>query len=140
MWLKPSDKVLIDSREYADLKIATFKPAQKTEAPMSRQQLTMLQLGSYLPNFEMLASKPQDFKNSVGVMCDNLIRTAEWQYLVEHLKQDQVNKSLFTEGISYTDDFIRGSINGIYVVDEQIRLLGMSHQENVRKGIAPSAK
>jgi len=130
--LKGTNNVLIDAKELADLKIRALDNLGRT--PLSKAQLTQLQLGTYIPNFEDLSKKPDDFKNKIGRMCRDLVRSEEWEYLITHLKQEQVNKSLFTEGISYTEDFIRGTINGIYVVDANINDLGSNYDQRLIEG------
>ncbi len=127
----PPNMVLIDARELADLRLK----ATSSERLMSKEHLTMKQLGTYIPNFEDLSKKPDGFKNAVGLMCAQLIGSAEWEYLITHLKQDQVNNSLFNPEVKYSDDFVRGTINGIYIVDDQVQTLGAGYNDRVQKGL-----
>lgn len=134
--LEDTNMVLVDANELVELRL--IKSNASRVQPISQAQLTMMQLGSYLPNFEMLNNKPDAFKNDIGLFCSNLRKSEAWQYLITHLKQDQVNLSLFSDDASApnrNEQFIRGSINGIYVVEDQVDRLGMSYDEN-NKGIS----
>lgn len=130
--LLTEDKVVLDSKEYVELNVRATKPKGAVVEPLSREQLTMKQLGSYVPSFTPLAEKSDDFKQSLALLCNQLSKSTEFQYLIDHLKQDQVNLYLFDEE-KKTDDWVRGSINGIYVVDEQIRLLGSGYKPAEKK-------
>lgn len=130
--MKGTNMVLIDAQELLDLKARAIAKAETK--PLTSAQLTMLQLGSYIPNFEALAAKPDDFKNRLGRLCRELMLSEEWQYLITHLKQDQVNNAFFVEGVTVTDPFVRGSINGVYVVDEQIGILGRNYDQRLKEG------
>jgi len=121
--------VVIDAKDYADMRLRSLEAAQA----MSPEALTMKQLGSYIPNFKPLSGKPDSFKNAIGAFCMNTMKSNEWQYLITHMKQDQVNTALFTEGKTVVDPFIRGSINGIYIVADQISTLGMGYEERMNK-------
>lgn len=123
--LKDSNMVLVDAQELLDLRLAKSRAAQQVLTP---EQLTMKQLGTYLPNFEALAEKPEQFKREIGLFCSNLRKSEAWKYLIEHLKQDQVNLLLFSPERK-SEDYARGSINGVYVVADQIDSLGMSYDE-----------
>jgi hypothetical protein len=105
---------------------------------LSIEKLTMKQLGSYIPDFIDLSRKGDEFKTRIGLMCSNLIATEEWNYLITHLKQDQVNLSLFSDEPK-DDKFVRGSINGIYVVDDQVRKLGETFN-STNKGVEKKKK
>jgi hypothetical protein len=132
--------VTIDAKELADLRIRAANASAKPVEPLSREHLTMKQLGSYLPNFEVLANKDDAFKNAIGMLCRNLMLDQNWQYLITHLKQDQVNLSLFGEERK-DDNWVRGSINGIYVVDDQINMLGRNYEQRLKSGtIDPKAE
>ena len=132
--IKGTNLVTIDARELTDLRLAVSNArATAQQTPLTKGQLTQQQLGSYLPNFVELAKKPDDFKNSLGLLCKNLIASEEWQYLIEHLKQDQVNLSLFGEERK-PDDWVRGSINGIYVVDDMVSTLGRNFDQRMKEG------
>lgn len=133
-----TNMVLIDATELADLRLRALDNA--IQVPLSKEHLTMKQLGSYLPNFEFIGSKSDAFKNSIGLMCRNLIQSEEWKYLIEHLKQDQVNLAFFTEGVKSTDDWVRGSINGVYIVDDQINTLGASYLDREKQGLVGEKK
>ena len=141
--LKPDNWVMIGADEYADLRakaIPRKQAVQEEVHALTREALTMKQLGSYVPSFEVLAEKDDTFKNSLGMICSNLLRQPEWKYLMDHLKQDQVNISLFSEEKTFTDPWVRGSINGIYVVEEQVRLLGNGFDDRKKKGLIPNEK
>ncbi len=129
--LKDSNMVLVDAQELLDLRLAK----SRTAPTLTPEQLTMKQLGTYLPNFETLAEKPEQFKREIGLFCSNLRKSEAWKYLIEHLKQDQVNLLLFSEQRK-SEDYSRGSINGIYVVADQIESLGMSYDELNKSGNA----
>lgn len=134
--LEDTNMVLVDANELVELRLAKSK--LNDVKPLSQAQLTMLQLGSYLPNFEMLNTQSEQFRNEIGLFCSNLRKTEAWKYLINHLKQDQVNLSLFSDDVSApnrNEQFTRGSINGIYVVEDQVERLGMSYDEN-NKGIS----
>lgn len=102
--------------------------------PLSKGELTMKQLGSFVPSFEVIAQKTNDEKLAIGAMCSQIIASSFWKYLIDHLKQDQVNLFLFDDNRK-SEDFVRGTINGIYVVDEQINLLGTAYDDKQRKGM-----
>lgn len=141
--LRPANTFFVDAQEYADIKLRVVGlerenkqlrmdvyqlNSQAVEAtPMVKEHLTMKQLGSYIPSFEAMSTKTDAFKTVLAQLCYQLSISPEWKYLVEHLKQDQVNLYLFTEDRK-SEDFMRGSINGIYVVDEQVRLLGSGYK------------
>jgi len=131
--LEDTNMVLVDANELVELRLAKSRASQVQ--PLTQAELTMKQLGSYLPNFEMLNTQPDSFKNEIGLFCSNLRKTEAWKYLITHLKQDQVNLSLFSDDASApnrNEQFTRGSINGIYVVEDQVERLGMSYDENNR--------
>lgn len=117
------DQLVVDASEYVSLKI------KKEQSPLSKAELTQLQLGSYVPSFKVLADQTDDFKMAMSTFCRQTIDSTYWKYIVEHLKQDQVNNLLFVDP-KPSDDWIRGSINGIYIVDEQIRLLASAEKDN----------
>lgn len=93
----------------------------------TKYQLTMAQLGTFLPNFESLSEKGDDFKNSLSLVCYNLTLAPQWSWLIDRLKQDQVNGYLF-DPERKSEDFMRGTINGIYVVEEIIKERASAHQ------------
>lgn len=134
--LKDTNMVLVDANELVELRLA--KSNASRVQPLSQAQLTMVQLGSYLPNFQMLNTQPEQFRKDIGLFCSNLRKSEAWKYLITHLKQDQVNLSLFSDDASApnrNEQFTRGSINGIYVVEDQVETLGLSYDEN-NKGIS----
>ena len=124
-YLIGKDKVVIEASEYLKL---SMKKEQPMATPLTPAQLTQKQLGSYLPNFEHLSLKGDQFKYDLGALCKTLITSEHWNYLVTHLKQDQVNMQLFSD--TKDEMFVRGSINGIYVVADMVSNLGTSHVEN----------
>lgn len=128
--LSKSD-MIVPANSYAELVTRKFEPTKIGEL-LTKEQLTMKQLGSYIPNFIVLNSKSEQFKVELGQICKTLINSEHFKYLMEHLKQDQVNNLLFQEK-KPTDDWVRGSINGIYVVEDIIKQLGISAQENTPK-------
>ena len=114
-------QIVVDATEYISLK------SKKTPSVMEKAELTQHQLGSYVPSFEVLTGKKDDFKLGLSTFCKNTMDSSYWPYLIDHLKQDQVNNLLFNPPETRpSEDFVRGSINGIYIVDEQIRLLASS--------------
>lgn len=153
--LKNSEYVVLPVTKYADLglQIANLKSANNDFArnairkdsgedtgKCTPEQLLMKQLGSYIPSFEPLEGKSDEFKNSLGRLCREMLLSPEFQYLIDHLKQDQVNIDLFGEGEKKDKMFVRGSINGIYIVDEQIRLLAIGYIDRLSKGLIPTEK
>lgn len=128
--IKGTNLMLVDANTLVDMRMKSMEEKQE---PLSREHLTMKQLGSYIPNFETLDKKPDSFKNAVGLMCRNLMLTEEWQYLVNHLKQDQVNLYLFDENRK-DENYVRGSINGIYVVDDMVNSLGSNYEQRLQSG------
>lgn len=136
---KETDKLIKLTLEVLELKkkLADYNArdlAKSKEMPLTPEKLTMMQLGSYVPSFEPLWAKSDEFKRGVGSTCSQLVQSEGWKYLIEHLKQDQVNLYLFNEDENRDEKFVRGSINGIYIVDEQVRTLGMAYDES-QKGI-----
>lgn len=123
--LQDTNMVMVDANELLELRNARAAMQGKMLSP---EHLTMKQLGSYIPSFEVLANKPEAFKLEIGLFCSNLLKSESWKYLMEHLKQDQVNLLLFSEQRK-SEDYVRGSINGIYVVADQVESLGMSYNE-----------
>lgn len=133
--IKGTDRVVISSKELIRLQLIELN----VKKPITVEHLTMKQLGSYVPNFEMLSSKTDSFKNDMGIFCSNLLKSSMWTYLINHLKQDQVNLSLFSDDKSApnrNDNFTRGSINGIYVVEDQISTLGIFYDDQLKKKIS----
>lgn len=117
------DQLVVDASEYIALKI------KKEQSLLSKAQLTQHQLGSYIPSFKVLADQTDDFKTAMSTFCRQTIDSTYWKYLIEHMKQDQVNNLLFVDP-KPSDDWVRGSINGIYIVDEQIKLLASAEKGN----------
>lgn len=117
------DQLVVDASEYLALKL------KKEQTPLSKAQLTQHQLGSYIPSFKVLADQTDDFKTAMSTFCRQTIDSTYWKYLIEHMKQDQVNNLLFVDP-KPSDDWVRGSINGIYIVDEQIKLLASAEKGN----------
>lgn len=135
--LKGTNKVLVDANELVELRL--LKSKQSATVPLTQAELTMKQLGSYIPSFEVLSGKPDSFKREVGLFCSNLVKSETWKYLIDHLKQDQVNLSLFSDdntAPNRNEQFTRGSINGIYIVEDQVLKLGMAFDEVSKKGIS----
>lgn len=97
---------------------------------LTQGQLTREELGSYLPSFEYLADKPNSFKEGSELMAHQLYRSEHWKHIVNHLKQEQVNKLLFSEP-GQSLEFIRGSINGIYMFEEIINMLAASRESRM---------
>lgn len=128
--LNQTNMVMIDAKELAALRLRATDTRKLTP-----EQLTQHQLGSYVPNFVDISKQSDAFKNSLGQLCSNLMNAPEWEYLMNHLKQDQVNRALFTEGITVNDGYVRGSINGIYVVDDIVGSLGISYDERAKAGM-----
>jgi len=107
--------------------------ARLATQPLTRGELTMKQLGSYLPNFKGIASQTDDFRRNLGRLCYQISQSSEWQYLMTNLKQDQVNTYIFTDEERKSEDFMRGSINGIYIVDEQVNGFAQGYAKLVEK-------
>ncbi len=131
--LEGTNMVLVDANELVELRL--LKSKVNEVKPLTQAELTMKQLGSYLPNFTELNKQPEQFRIEIGLFCSNLRKSEEWKYLITHLKQDQVNLSLFSDDVSApnrNEQFTRGSINGIYVVEDQVERLGISYDENNR--------
>jgi hypothetical protein len=85
-----------------------------------------------LPTFEFLADKPDSFKSGTELIAHQLRMSEHWRHLIMNLKQEQVNKLLFSEeGMSL--EFIRGSINGIYMVEEIVNNLAASRDARLRQ-------
>lgn len=131
--LRKGEKITT-TQEELNLKteIASLR-AKLAVKPLSRGELTMMQLGSYVPNFEGLATKSDEFKKAVGRVCFDLMRSESWKFLITQLKQDQVNLYFFNEDEKKSEEFVRGSINGIYIVDEQINSLATSYAQYIDK-------
>jgi len=116
-------ETVVDMSEYISLKL------KKEAKPLTMAELTQYQLGSYVPSFKPLADQKDDFKLAMVTFCKQTKDSKYFKYLIEHLKQDQVNNFVFnpTE-LRPSEEFMRGSINGIYVVEEQIALLGSADE------------
>jgi len=121
---------IVDTNKYTGLlmEIVELKK-QLSLKPLTKGELTMQQLGTYLPTFKELSMQTDDFKRNVARTCADLMQNEFWQYLVTHLKQDQVNTYFFNDGESKSEEFVRGSINGIYIVDELVNRLGVSFKQ-----------
>ena len=128
--LRGTNLMTVDANHLVDLRM---NQARDTVPTLSKEHLTMKQLGSYIPNFESLDKKPDSFKNAVGLMCRNLALTEEWKFLINQLKQDQVNLYLFDENRK-DENYVRGSINGIYVVDDIVNSLGNNYEQRLQSG------
>lgn len=87
--------------------------------------LTKLQMGSYLPNLVSISKQSDEFKSALYQACWAISQTPQWDWLMTQLKQDQVNMYLFEEEHK-SEDFMRGTINGIWVVEEQVRAFASS--------------
>lgn len=99
----------------------------RKEQKLTQGQLTREELGSYLPSFQFLADKPDSFKEGSELMAHQLSKSEHWRHLLNHLKQEQVNKLLFSEE-GQSLEFIRGSINGIYMFEELVNMLAASRE------------
>lgn len=134
--------VLVNATEYAQLRLELSTLRQKALGPhiqpATKYELVQKELGSYIPNLEPLDTKSDEFKNALGRLCREVNLSPEFQYLLTHMKQDQVNLSLFQERKS--EDWVLGSINGVYIVEEQIRLLGDNYQDRLSKGLIQPPK
>ena len=118
------DELVVDASEYVALKI---KASQKQA--LSQAELTQHQLGSYIPSFKFLADQTDDYKTSMSTFCKQTFDSPYWQFLIESLKQEQVNNLLFVNPRP-SEEWVRGSINGIYIVEEEIRLLASADKDN----------
>lgn len=130
--LKPNETV-VDGSELIALRL------KKEATPLTKAELTLLQLGSYIPSFKGLVGKTDEFKMGMAAFCKQTADSDYWKFLMIHLKQDQVNNSLFNSEVPPSDDFMRGSINGIWIVDEQIKLLGSSKENEKKKPEEPKS-
>lgn len=115
------DELVVDASEYVSLKAK--------QKPLSKEELTQLQLGSYVPSFVFLEDKTDDFKIAMSTFCKQTMDSTYWKYLIESLKQQQVNNLLFKPDRP-SEDFVRGSINGIYIVEELVALLASADKDN----------
>lgn len=124
------NKQIVESDKYTGL-LLELVDAKKAlaERPLTKGELTMKQLGSYLPNFKELSMQTDEFKTNVARTCADLMKNEFWQYLITHLKQDQVNLYFFNDEERKSEEFVRGSINGIYIVDELVNRLGVSFKQ-----------
>lgn len=129
--LLSKSEMVVSVTDYVELKQKKY-PTTKEVIPLTPAKLTQQQLGSYLPNFNTLNSKTDEYKSQLGAVCKTLINSEHFNYLMDHLKQDQINLYLFGEN-KPKEDWVRGSINGIYVVADMVHELGIAHQENEKK-------
>jgi hypothetical protein len=118
------ERVLADDETTITISLAEYNRLRK-EQQLTQGQLTREQLGSYLPSFEFLSDKSDSFKSGTEVTAHQLSLNPHWKHLIEHLKQEQVNKLLFSEPMMSLE-FIRGSINGIYLVEELVNMMAAS--------------
>ena len=65
----------------------------------------------------------------MSTFCKQTFDSPYWQFLIESLKQEQVNNLLFVNPRP-SEEWVRGSINGIYIVEEEIRLLASADKDN----------
>ena len=120
------DQLVVDASEYVSLKI------KKEQSPLSKAELTQHQLGSYLPSFKFLADQTDDYKTGMSTFCKQTLDSPYWEFLINSLKQEQVNNLLFNP-TRPSEEWVRGSINGIYVVEKEIRLLASSDKDNKKQ-------
>mgnify|MGYP003480245041 CR=1 FL=1 len=117
------DQLVVDASEYVSLKL------KKEQSTLSMAELTQHQLGSFIPSFKFLADQTDDYKVSMSTFCKQIFDSPYWQFLIESLKQEQVNNLLFVNPRP-SEEWVRGSINGIYIVEEEIRLLASADKDN----------
>lgn len=117
------DQLVVDASEYVSLKL------KKEQSPLSKAELTQHQLGSFIPSFKFLADQTDDYKTSMSTFCRQVFESPYWAYLIDSLKQAQVNNLLFDPSRP-SEEWVRGSINGIYIVEEEIRLLASADKDN----------
>lgn len=112
-----------DTSKY-ELEIAQLKAEILTLKNQNKKpRLLMMQLGTYIPDFKDLSMQNNDFKRALQNICNNLSESEHWKFLMTQLKQEQVNKFLFEEYKS--EDFVRGTINGLYIVEDLVNSLGV---------------
>jgi len=116
------NEIVVDVNEYLALKL------KEEVKPLTMAQLTQHQLGSYLPNFKHISLQTDQFKNDLGLFCKETSKSETWVWLITHLKQDQVNNLLFMPNRP-SEEWIRGSINGISVVEDIITSLASGYKE-----------
>lgn len=128
-----NNEIVADKDEVLRLRaeILALQSKLKTVTPLSKGELTMKQLGSYIPSFKGLANESEDLKKEVGRACYEVTQSKGFAYLMDNLKQDQVNLYFFNDENSKSEEFVRGSINGIYVVDEQIKQFASTYKKYV---------
>ena len=117
------DQLVVDASEYVSLK------AKKEQSLLSKAELTQHQLGSYLPSFKFLADQTDDYKMGMSTFCRQTFESPYWKFLMDSLKQGQVNNLLFDPNRP-SEEWVRGSINGIYIVEEEIKLLASAEVTN----------
>lgn len=112
--------------ENVNLKLELLEALQKAKTAQHREftkgDVLRDQLGSFIPDFKFLEDKGDADKERYQILCFTLFENPEFLYLLDHLKQSQVHKYIFEGGVS--DDFMRGTVNGVYLVQELINLLG----------------
>lgn len=117
------DQLVVDASEYVSLKL------KKEQSPLSKAELTQHQLGSFIPSFKFLVDQTDDYKVSMSTFCRQVFESPYWTYLIDSLKQAQVNNLLFDPSRP-SEEWVRGSINGIYIVEEEIKILASADKDN----------
>ncbi len=117
------DQLVVDASEYVSLKL------KKEQSPLSKAELTQHQLGSFIPSFKFLADQTDDYKVAMSTFCRQVFESPYWTYLIDSLKQAQVNNLLFDPSRP-SEEWVRGSINGIYIVEEEIKILASADKDN----------
>lgn len=117
------NEIIVDASVYAELIVKK----DSKDIPLSKAKLTQAQLGSYIPDFKDISLQSDEFKNDMGALCKTLVDSKHWNYILNYLKQGQVNTYLFGE-VKPSEDWVRGSINGIYVVEDIVLSLGTSYK------------
>lgn len=119
-----NNEIVVDASEHAELVVNR----KDKNIPISKAKLTQVQLGSYIPDFKDISLQSDEFKHDLGALCKTLVDSEHWKYLLNYLKQGQINGYLFNEN-KPSEDWVRGSINGIYVVDDIVVSLGASYKD-----------
>lgn len=125
------DEIVVNASEYLALKL------KEEVKPLTKAQLTQHQLGSYLPNFDDISTKTDEFKHELAKFCKIASESEHFNWLITSLKQGQVDNLLFLSDRP-SEEWVRGTINGIYNVDTVIKNLAAGYIES--KGLPKKGK
>lgn len=118
------NEIVVDANEYLRLVAKATERPKLTKEPLLITEYTKEHITSYLPNYEHLSGKSDEFKTGLGKFCKDTKDSQYFKYLMEHFKQDIVNYFLHHGG---EEKYMRGGLNGVDVVEKMITSLGNAY-------------